>query len=555
MNNFFEEVLMDGITDMVFVFKVINKDDFQFQFINKVAKERVGSSKDIIGLSLKEVEKRLDKADFLYRQFRKVVISRTSFTYEDTYEINEERQKKHYFETVLTPLLNKHGLVDRIVAVVRDITKEKETLYSANKMASNAIENNERFHSLFFHNTDGIFILNNMGYITDGNEASEKITGYKIEEVVGKSFNMLVQLQDIELNRIIDDAINGTTNSYNIIIKNKSGDYVNILYKIVPLLVEGVVIGLYGILKDVTDLMKNIEKLEESESRFRIIAENANDLITLVNKDGKIIYVSPSYQNVLGYQSNEFLGKDFVHNIHPTDQDRIIEAAKKSIQSGEAFTIEFRQKNANEEMLWCESIGKPVFNHKNELQHLVILTRDITLRKEYESKLKYFAYHDALTELPNRLLFNKRFASAKKQFLNKNNGLAIVILDIDHFKVINDNYGHDIGDAVIKEFGARIQQSIRSHDTVARLGGDEFVILLPNIQNIENAVEIAKRIRLKMQQPWKIKGQKLTVTTSMGIAMANFSQKITKSDLIKNADIALYEAKNNGRDNYKLYIK
>ncbi|MEK3766712.1 sensor domain-containing diguanylate cyclase [Solibacillus sp. FSL K6-4121] len=555
MNNFFKEVLMDGITDMIFVLEVVNNDDFQFQFINKAAKERVGLTKDIIGLSLKEVEKRLDKAEFLYEQFRKVVISQTSFTYEDTYEIIEERQKKHYFETVLTPLLNKQGLVDRIVTVVRDITKEKETLSSVKEMASNAIENNERFHSLFFHNTDGIFILNNMGYITDGNEASEKITGYKIEEVVGKSFNMLVQLQDIELNRIIDDAIKGTTKSYNIIIKNKSGDYVNILYKIVPLIVEGVVIGLYGILKDVTDLMKNIEKLEESENRFRIIAENANDLITLVNKDGKIIYVSPSYQNVLGYQSNEFLGKDFVHNIHPTDQERIKDVAKKSIQSGEAFTIEFKQKNANEEMLWCESIGKPVFNHKNELQHLVILTRDITLRKEYESKLKHFAYHDALTELPNRLLFNKRFASAKKQFLNKNNGLAIVILDIDHFKVINDTYGHDIGDAVIKEFGARIQQSIRSHDTVARMGGDEFVILLPNIQNIENAVEIAKRIKHKMQQPWKIKGQKLTVTTSMGIAMATFSQKITKSDLIKNADIALYEAKNSGRDNYKLYIK
>ncbi|MBD8037457.1 sensor domain-containing diguanylate cyclase [Solibacillus sp. A46] len=555
MNNFFEEVLMDGITDMIFVFKVINKDDFQFQFINKSAKERIGTSKDIIGLSLKEVEKRLDKSEFLYELFRKVAISQTSFTYEDTYEINEERQKTLYFETVLTPLLNKHGLVDRLVAVVRDITKEKETLSSVKEMASNAIENNDRFHSLFFHNTDGIFILNNMGYITDGNEASEKITGYKIEEVVGKSFNTLVELQDIELKRVIDDAINGTTKSYNIIIKNKSGDYVNIIYKIVPLLVDGVVIGLYGILKDVTDLMKNSEKLEESENRFRIIAENANDLITLVNKDGKIIYVSPSYKNVLGYQSNEFLGKDFVHNIHPTDQERIKDVAKKSIQSGEAFTIEFKQKNANEEMLWCESIGKPVFNHKNELQHLVILTRDITLRKEYESKLKYFAYHDALTELPNRILFNKRFASAKKQFSNKNNSLAIVILDIDHFKVINDTYGHDIGDAVIKEFGARIQQSIRSHDTVARMGGDEFVILLPNIQNIENAVEIAKRIKIKMQQPWKIKGQKLTVTTSMGIAMAKFSQKITKSELIKNADIALYEAKNSGRDNYKLYIK
>lgn len=545
---------MDGITDMVFVLKVVNNDEFHFEFINNAAIQRLGLSIDIIGLSIKEVE-RVEKVEFLYEQYRKVIRSQTGFSFEDTYDYIGETPKKYYFETILTPLSNKQGLVDHIVAVVRDITKEKVALSSVREMASNIAESNERFHSLFFHNTDGIFIQNKMGYITDGNEASEKITGYKVEELVGKSFNELVETKDIDkLNGIIDEAINGTNKSCNIVIKNKNGDFVNILYKIVPLFVDGVTIGMYGILRDVTDLMKNIEKLEESEKRFRIIAENANDLITLVNKHGEIIYVSPSYKNILGYQNKEFLGKNFIHNVCSTDQERLVEIVKKSIQSGEAFTIEFKQKNAKEEMLWCESIGKPVFNPKGELQHLVVLTRDITLRKEYESKLKYFAYHDALTELPNRILFDKRFASAKKQFLNKNNGLAIVILDIDHFKVINDTYGHDIGDAVIKEFGGRIQQSIRNYDTVARLGGDEFVILLPNIYNNENAIEIAKRIKFNMQQPWNINGQKLKVTTSMGIAMVTFPQKFTKSELIKKADTALYEAKNSGRDCYKLYI-
>ncbi|MEK4384867.1 PAS domain S-box protein [Solibacillus sp. FSL W7-1464] len=549
MENFYKEVLMNVMKDMIFILKVEN-DDFLFQFINTAVMERLDWFNGMIGSSIMDIEP-AEKAEFLYKQYKKVVMSQKSYTYEDIYEKNGN---KYYAETILSPYFDDNGKVDHIIAVVRDITHEKNALSDAMKMVNSLAESSERYHSLFFHNTDGIFILNKMGYITDGNEASEQITGYKIKELFGKSLNELVDPEDKDnLDTLINEAVKGTNNSGNLTFKNKNGEQVSTLFKIIPLFIEEKMIGLYGILKDVTEQLQSINKLEESEKRFRIIAENAQDLITLINKDGEIMYVSPSYKNILGYYHQEYLKKNFLHNVHLDDQEGLIEIVQNSINSGEPFTIQFRQKNAEGNMIWCESIGNPVFNHKNSFQYMVVLTRDITLRREYESKLKYFAYHDTLTDLPNRLFFKEQFAFAKEQFLTNNIAPALILLDIDHFKLINDTYGHDIGDAVIQEFGSRIKASIRDHDMVARLGGDEFVILLSNIQSSNNAVEIAERIQHTIHQPWVMNGHTLTVTTSMGIATASSQLNFTESDLMKKADIALYEAKESGRNCYKLY--
>ncbi|MEK5184122.1 diguanylate cyclase domain-containing protein [Solibacillus sp. FSL W7-1324] len=549
MGKFYQEVLMNGIKDMVFILKVVN-DDFRFQFVNTAAMERLNLSNRIIGSSILDIEPK-EKGNFLYKQYSQVVESKKSYTYEDIYE---ESGKKYYAETVLSPFFDEKGAVDQIIAVVRDITQERKALSNAMEMINSLAESNERYHSLFFHNTDGIFVLNKMGYITDGNEASEHITGYKIKELFGKPLKELVDKEDSgNFEHLINEALKGTNQSGDLIFKNKDGQQVNIIFKIIPLLIDEKIIGLYGILKDVTEQIQSINKLEESEKRFRIIAENAHDLITVVNKDGEITYVSPSYKKILGYCNQEYLEKSFLHNVHTEDQERLVEVVSKSIYTGEPFTIQFRQKNAEGNMIWCESIGNPVFNHYNAFQYLVVLTRDITLRREYEAKLKYFAYHDSLTNLPNRLYFKEQFAFAKEQFLTNHTPLALILLDIDHFKQINDNYGHDTGDAVIKEFGARIKAAIRDHDLVARLGGDEFVILLSNIPSSQNALEIAERINQTIRQPWKLNGHTLSVTTSMGIATSSCQQNFTESSLMKKADIALYEAKKSGKNCYKLY--
>ncbi|RUL48627.1 sensor domain-containing diguanylate cyclase [Lysinibacillus antri] len=547
----FREILINGIDDMVFVVKVEDQN-FRYEFLNKSAMQCLRLNKDILGLTFRDVLPK-EEAEFLYKKYQEVLIKREILTYEDSYRKKENVGEMNYSQVKLTPIFDGSGSCIRIVSVVRDITKEKAALSYVKEMVERIAESDERYQSLFTHNPDAILTFDKKGFITNGNEAVKSITGFEIIELIGKSFIDII-FEDINLlQQTINEALKGSTSSGEFLLKDKKGNILTINLKVIPLILENEVIGLFGIFKDITEATKNIEKLEESEKRFRIIAENAHDLITLVNKNGEITYVSPSYKNILGYHHKEYIGKHFIHNVHSDDLGRYMEIVEKSIQSDEPFTIEFRQKNANDEMLWCESIGKPVFNQKNKFQHLVVLTRDITLRKEYESKLKHFAYHDSLTGLPNRLLFKERFEIAKEQFLKNNNGLALMILDIDHFKRINDTYGHDIGDLVIKEFGLRIKESIGDHGTVARLGGDEFVILLSSIQNVENALEIAERIKSKVHKPWEVNGESLNVTTSIGIAMAPYSEGLTKSELMKKADIALYQAKDSGRDSYKLY--
>ncbi|MFC7686961.1 PAS domain S-box protein [Ureibacillus sp. GCM10028918] len=548
----FREILMDGIDDMVFIVKVENQN-FRYEFINRSALQNLGINKNVTGLTFSDLFPK-DMARFLTKKYQEVVLKGEIITYEDSYEkIENLEEKKHYAQVKLTPIFDESGSCIRIVSVVRDITEEKAALSFVKEMVDKIAESNERYQSLFTHNPDGILTFDKKGFITNGNLVVESIIGFQLMELIGKSFKDLIYGHKTLLKTSIIKTSAGITTSGEYLLKNKDGDILTINLKIVPLILEGEVIGLFGIFKDITEMKKNMEQLEQSEKRFRIIAENAHDLITLVNKKGEITYVSPSYKIILGYDHKEYVGKHFIHNIHPDDSGKVLEIFGKTIQSGEPFKIEFRQKNSKEEILWFESIGKPVFNHKNKFQYLVVLTRDITLRKEYESNLKYFAYHDSLTNLPNRLLFNEKFHIAKEYYLENNDGLAIITLDIDHFKMINDIYGHDIGDMVIKEFGRRIKQSVRDSDTVARLGGDEFIILLPSIQNAENAIRLAEKVKKEMQHPWEINGVVLSVTTSMGVALASISDSFTKSSLMKEADIALYKAKACGRNTFILY--
>jgi diguanylate cyclase (GGDEF)-like protein len=223
-----------------------------------------------------------------------------------------------------------------------------------------------------------------------------------------------------------------------------------------------------------------------------------------------------------------------------------------SLRNAEPFNIELRQYNYDGNPVWCEASGTPVFDNQNNLKYMVVLTRDIQLRKQYNVKLEQLALHDYLTGLPNRPLFNREIKHALHDFQVKQDGLAVIMMDIDKFKSINDKLGHDIGDEVIKEFAKRVSKTIRKNDMVARLGGDEFIVLLPSIRSSENAIKIAENIKQTMQEPWNIKGYELQVTTSMGIALAP-PEGATKYILLKTADQAMYEAKKDGRNTYKIW--
>ncbi|WP_068677614.1 bifunctional diguanylate cyclase/phosphodiesterase [Oceanobacillus sp. Castelsardo] len=548
--SYVDRELLDVIDDKVFVIRVAQESLFIYDFLNRAAITGTDLTKNVLGKSIKEVYPQ-DFYEFLYKKYRKVVTTREKVTYEDSYL--SPSGDRHYSKTTLSPLFDDNERITKIVAVVKDITKEKQHETEIKKVLAELNTSKKSYQSLYQHDPDAIFTFDLEGRITNGNLAVENVTGYTPIELIGATINSIVVKDDVHLiKKLLMQAVTGVTEYSRFRILSKKGQKIDVSFKVTPIIVDNEIIGIYGIFRDVTDALKSRRQLKESEERFRIIAENAHDLITLLDSHGNILYASPSYKHILGFDQNAYIGKSFLYHVHPDDEMLLKQEILHSLRNAEAFNIELRQFNHKGIPIWCEASGTPVFDDQNNLKYMVVLTRDIQLRKQYNDKLEQLALHDYLTGLPNRLLFNRKIKQALDDFQIKQDGLAVIMMDIDKFKNINDELGHDIGDEVIKEFAKRVSQAIRKKDMVARLGGDEFIALLPSIGSSENAVKIADNIKQIMQMPWNIKGYELKVTTSMGIAMAP-SEDATKYLLLKTADKAMYEAKEDGRNTYKIW--
>lgn len=309
-----------------------------------------------------------------------------------------------------------------------------------------------------------------------------------------------------------------------------------------------------AVIKDITSKVEITQKLEESKEHLEIIIENVADLVVLINSEKNVIFTSPSYTKVLGLTQDEVIGNSYTKNIHADDIKVVNESLNNAIENGEAYTVEFRRLNDKNEWSWLQAYGTPVLDEQGKFKHMVIVTRDINKQKEYQCKLKHLAMHDPLTNLPNRRHFNEQLTEALTYAKKQSITLALLLLDIDRFKSINDQFGHDIGDKVIQEFGRRLQSVSYDHCTVARLGGDEFAILLPNLTENETAIDLAKSVKRIMSQPWDDDGTLPIITTSIGISMPESMEVITEHKFMKAADVALYEAKHAGRNTYKISL-
>lgn len=227
---------------------------------------------------------------------------------------------------------------------------------------------------------------------------------------------------------------------------------------------------------------------------------------------------------------------------------------KHILKTKKSDSIEFRLSDVKGNWIWFESEVTPFFDEDGQFKHFLFTSREIMERKAFEEKLTHLAFHDTLTQIPNRRLFMDRLNQAIKEAERYERKMAVMFMDMDRFKKINDNLGHDVGDELLKQFAQRVAKCIRESDTLARLGGDEFTVLLPEIQEEQNAIHIAKRILSSLQEPWIIGKHIFHTTSSIGIAFYP-ADGINTRDLLKHADKALYMAKEDGRNNFKTYSK
>ena len=306
-------------------------------------------------------------------------------------------------------------------------------------------------------------------------------------------------------------------------------------------------------------------QLAERDQLFQLISENAADMIALVDGDGRRLYNSPAYLKVLGYSPDDLNSTSSIEQIHPDDRPRVLKAAEKARLSGQGERMEYRVRHKDGSWRTLESTASPIRNEKGQTDKLVIVNRDITERKRAEEMLAHNAFHDGLTNLPNRALFLDRLQQALT--LSKrhpNYKFAVLLIDVDEFKIINDSLGHAAGDDLLIQIGQRLKESVRRADTVsrprasdvpdrpanddtlARLGGDEFTILLDDIRDPIEAVRVAERMQAELAIPFVVNQQGIVISASIGIA-ASTSPHTQAEDLLRDADIAMYRAKRAGK--------
>ena len=306
-------------------------------------------------------------------------------------------------------------------------------------------------------------------------------------------------------------------------------------------------------------------QLAEHDQLFRLISENAADMIALVDSDGRRLYNSPAYQKVLGYSAEELQQTSGLEQIHPDDRPRVLEAAEKARLTGRGQPLEYRIRHKDGSWRILESTASAIRNAKGETEKLVIVNRDITERKRAEQMLVHNAFHDGLTDLPNRALFLDRLqhvANLAKR--HPNYKFAVLFIDVDEFKLYNDSLGHTAGDQLLIQIGQRLTNSLRREDTVsrsaahlqsegseeddtlARLGGDEFTILLYDIRDASDAIRVAERITAKLAAPFTVKDQEIVISVSIGIALSTTPHSGAE-ELLRDADIAMYRAKRAGK--------
>ncbi|MDD2914528.1 MAG: diguanylate cyclase [Gallionella sp.] len=306
----------------------------------------------------------------------------------------------------------------------------------------------------------------------------------------------------------------------------------------------------FGSIKDITERKQAEEMMRLSETVFNAVDE----AILVSDVDNRVIAVNPAFTRVTGYTPEEVIGGNpriLSSGRHDAEFYREMwqQLASHGSWNGEIWN---RRKNGELYVEW--SSIKQVRDAHGKLTHYVAAFSDITARKAGEESIRHQAQYDALTDLPNRLLLFDRMRQALAQAKRDKTRVALMYIDLDKFKPINDNLGHAVGDQLLQEVAERMQGCMRAVDTVARIGGDEFVVLLPSIEDEQDALTVAEKIRFALNQPFAIAGQSLNISSSTGIAIYP-EHGSNEDELTGNADIAMYHAKQSGRNNVKLFQK
>jgi diguanylate cyclase (GGDEF)-like protein/PAS domain S-box-containing protein len=426
-----------------------------------------------------------------------------------------------------------------LTIIARDATERKR--------AERALrDSEERLRTLVNNAPIVLFALDRDGVVTHLEGSGLEAAGLRPGEAVGRS---AFELYD-EYPKALD-----------FLRRALSGEAVQATFELKGLVFElelapgrdpdGAVTGAIGVATNVTGQRKAERAADQSEMRYRLLFEGSLAGVYRTTLEGKILDCNESFAQIFGYRSREEVLALSAWDFYLTAEDRKATLARlkerKSLTNHEECLR--RRDGSHVWVLENENLIEGVDGKPAIIEGTII---DITERKRAEEQVKHLAFHDSLTGLPNRLLFSDRLRVAMVHANRYREKLAVLFLDIDRFKVINDSLGHSIGDELLRRIAERVGGCIRQEDTIARLGGDEFTVLLPGIVKEDDAATIANKILAAVRLPFFIEHRELFITTSIGVTLYP-ADGADPETLVRNADTAMYRAKEQGRDNYQLY--
>jgi diguanylate cyclase (GGDEF)-like protein/PAS domain S-box-containing protein len=292
----------------------------------------------------------------------------------------------------------------------------------------------------------------------------------------------------------------------------------------------------------------------QSEARFRSLVAHSSDLITVLNANGVVTYQSPSVERVLGYRAEDIEGTQFDWLLSEADRPRVRSLiAGDGVGSSEAHTLECTLTHKDGTALRFEMQHTDLL-HDEHVQGIVLNSRDVSERKEFEEQLAHQAFHDPVTNLANRALFSDRVEHALMRSQRGFPDIAVVFIDLDDFKTVNDSLGHAAGDEVLQEVARRLRIAVRPTDTVARFGGDEFAVLLEGVEDSSQAADAAARILHALELAYEIDGKQVFPRASVGICLVDRENTVPEAaELLRNADVAMYMAKRDSKGSYRVF--
>lgn len=411
------------------------------------------------------------------------------------------------------------------------------------------------------HLVADIAILDTKGNIIEVNGQFLSTCRYDMEELVGRNFQFLSARYHNKqfFKEMWDTLLAGEVWRGEICNETKFGENYWVDAKIIPLKNEKGIIQTFLIVQyNISDKKTMMTELKNIERRFRVITENTNDLIVITNEDGIILYTSPSYAKKLGYTMFELVGHFYEDIVSEDSKEdwRAVFANQDTFGDDGDTQLDLRLKSKDGKYIWTDGLISIVKGQEQSNSYqFVMVSRESTQRKELEKQLEFMAYHDSLTQLPNRRYLVREFPSLIKKANLMHHSMAVLFIDGDDFKYVNDQFGHDIGDAFIREFGSAVSKSLRTQDLVIRLGGDEFIVILTGLATnhqarVNQIKQIIQRIQSNLQKGWFIEDIHFSPTSSMGVACyPDHAEDL--DELLEIADHALYEAKKIGKNSCK----